>query len=173
MRPFIKKEILAYVRTMRRGVTVPNEGQNETLRNCMAIYNQEDCKNDAATIGKVAHQIGRNVKTTLVILEAVCATPGLTTQPYGQRQRQHQKKEIDLTRDITYQPEKVFFATMRTKVRGSSSSSQADLRLNERAKKSPWRPGWSVYGGMLLLSYRGHKVIFWTLVGNRFSLPNQ
>ncbi len=102
MRPYMKKEILAYVRTMRRGFTVPSEGRDYILRKAMAIYNQEDCKNDAATIEKIAGAIGRSVKTTREILAAGLRNTKIDDINQTVKDNDGNKREIDLTRDLTY-----------------------------------------------------------------------
>ncbi len=115
MRPYMKKEILTYVRTMRRGFTVPSESRDYILRKAMAIYNQEDCKNDAATIEKIAGAIGRSVKTTREILAAGLRNTKIDDINQTIKDNDGNRKEVDLTRDLTYRPEKVFFSSNRSK----------------------------------------------------------
>ena len=115
MRPYIKKEILTYVRTMRPGFTVPSKGQDYILRKAMAIYNQQDCKNDVATIETVASGIDRSVKTTREILAAGLRNKKIDNINLTQEDEDGSKDEIDLTCDTTYGLERMFFASQRSK----------------------------------------------------------
>ncbi len=115
MRPYIKKEILTYVRTMRRGFTIPSKGQDYILRKAMAIYNQEDCKNDAVTIERISQEIGRSVKTTIEILEAGLRNTKIDNTQKTIKGDEGSEAVIDLTRDTSYRPEDVLFSSNRSK----------------------------------------------------------
>lgn len=67
---YIKRAVHEYVRTMRTGYTVPTEDEDARLRKIMALYRENDYRNDEETIGRIAAELHLKPKKVSEIISA-------------------------------------------------------------------------------------------------------
>ena len=67
---YVKRAVHEYVRTMRTGYTIPTEDEDARLRKIMALYRENDYRNDDETIGKIAEELNLKPKKVIEIISA-------------------------------------------------------------------------------------------------------
>lgn len=67
---YIKRAVHEYVRTMRTGYTIPTEDEDARLRKIMALYRENDYRNDDETIAKIATELHLKPKKVIEIISA-------------------------------------------------------------------------------------------------------
>lgn len=102
---YYEHEIHEYIRSMRHGLTVPNNEEYKMLRKAMALYNEYGEKATEETIEKIAQQINRSPKFTCELLMA-----GLRNTlfiPFYKNYCDEEGEETleDVTSDNTFNPE--------------------------------------------------------------------
>lgn len=102
---YYEHEIHEYIRSMRHGLTVPNEEEYKLLRKCMALYREYGETADRETIEKIAEQIDRSPKFTCDMI-----TAGLRNTlfiPFYKEYCDEDSEETaeDVTSDNTFNPE--------------------------------------------------------------------
>ena len=111
---FIKSEVHNYIRTMRTGYSVPTAAKYAALRKAMALYHELGKKSDEATIEQIAREIRHSVKYTREIIAA-----GLRMQSFVDffvfyTDSDGEEAREDVTTDNSTNPERVFFAALRS-----------------------------------------------------------
>ena len=67
---YVKCAVHEYVRTMRTGYTIPTEDEDARLRKIMALYRENNYRNDDDTIGKIAAELNMKPKKIVEIISA-------------------------------------------------------------------------------------------------------
>lgn len=65
---YIKRAVHEYIRTMRTGYTISTEDEDARLRKIMALYGENNYRNDDKTIGKIAEVLNLNPKLVSEII---------------------------------------------------------------------------------------------------------
>ena len=116
---YVKRAVHEYVRTMRTGYTVSTEDEDARLRKIMALYRENNYRNDDETIGKIAAELHLKPKKVLEIISA-----GLRNMNYTEFYK-------NLADDESEVREEEYIA--------DSSSEPLTMLLNAMRKEAEWK----------------------------------
>lgn len=110
---YVKRAVHEYVRTMRTGYTIPTEDEDARLRKIMALYRENDYRNDDETIGKIASELNLKPKKVIEIISAGLRNMNYTEFYKNLADDESEVREEEYIADSSSEPSTMLLNAMR------------------------------------------------------------
>lgn len=110
---YVKRAVHEYVRTMRTGYTMPTEDEDARLRKIMALYRENNYKNDDETIGRIGAEVNLKPKKVIEIIYAGLRNMNYTEFYKNLADDESEVKEEEYIADSSSEPLTMLLNAMR------------------------------------------------------------